>query len=146
MGNWWIDESPYPGPAYDLTSTPIFPRKYSPTTAPIGPIVVSKQVAKLIFETYKAGMVKVGAAALDAAEVLKHLGVAIYPDPILERRPPLPPSTPEPDGGWQGYDHFQFSDAMTEAERRKHALLCRKYRNTGPTVEWGFERNGKRTT
>jgi len=44
------------------------------------------------------------------------------------------------------YDNSLFFDpSWGEEQRRKHALLCRKHSNTGPTAEWGFHRDGRKT-
>ena len=113
MDNWWLDETPCPGPAFE---PPVFGAN---AYASYGhSIIISKQIARLLRNEYREKFKALGLAAEDAAKALRDAGWVTYP----------------PD-----------DEPMTLEERKEHALQCRKNRNTGPSAEWGFHRDGRRT-
>jgi len=114
MGNWWTDESPYPGPAFE---PPAFGA--SAYTSFGHSVIISKQIARLLRNEYREQFKALGLAAEDAAKALRDAGFITYP-PLDE-------------------------GSLSLEERKEHALQCRKNRNTGPTTEWGFHRDGRRT-
>lgn len=96
------------------------------------------------FRLIKRGMLGLGKAAVEAQAVIDETWEE-YKRLYLESYKPIPRIIK---AEWQYAPDFNnsllFRHDMTEDERREHALKCRKNRNTGPTTEWGFRRDGRR--
>lgn len=130
MSNWWIDESYYPGPMEE-------PRyNFDYLRSAINRIYYNKvYVSKFVFAKLEKELKGLGIASKSLSDYLKSMGFEVVLPPKVEK-PVILPAPP--------YSHTSFREDMTLEERKEHALLCRKNRNTGPSIDWAFSRDGKK--